>query len=782
MRLHRYDSYNLIKESQSKKIREYIDFSTFLDWYNTHRAKIADILGVSAEKLASEEDILKQSHGLINNIINPQDRGVDDRSGEVGTIAGFESFNTLKNNLIHDILHNIYNVSKKNFDDYVELDFDESENIEEIEVLALEESFMKYLKMDYVKSDFVHQNINRLVSFLLMTIIRNDPERIVSILDGEVEPYVKVYDEQYPIKGTPFENLYEIFKHVPIDPVRDNHKKIKNGQDFKDWLGYMVLYGEAIDYEDSADRASFPRSNFLGDKSFDELTTDEMKDFINGEHYVYDAEDGLPGADTTDYSVEGFVASEYDNLPTDLNDLFVLGEPLKKSSLPKQAQETLLNRETEYRHYPLKVENIYKVEMDEDTDYHNTFDPDTKWIVTMTRGDGYGDVILSFNKGGGLLDDKKGGIWDDVNLDNVLIKYEDLRDFYWDRDAIPKEVEAEINYMGHTDDLDKNIKVLSDYNDNTVAITRRYLRYNDVLVNNTKIKSKDGNFSYIEDSLFDNYKSLSKNPLTDNAKKLVRVFDEFRGWSIKNFDMLKKRGKKMKKLFTQEDMDLLNKYVKWTEHLSKDIYDNVLLSDKSSQKSEMETTLYELLYSFGRDSRVRNTFRTYKRLKKIFSSIDSDQIFNYLKRSPNINVEDLKKDINRFNDMFFDEYEKNFDRYSEHFSSLQDISFIDIQTEITKEVEETIHKGKTLNGVYFITNFNISKEDTERFLDIIDRVFKKYTGGTLVREGFRLQYNSMDYLSHLIPKSDKADDKHNRNTINNISTMSHLPIKIPTPK
>jgi len=27
-----------INESQSKKIREYIDFSTFLDWFNKNRA------------------------------------------------------------------------------------------------------------------------------------------------------------------------------------------------------------------------------------------------------------------------------------------------------------------------------------------------------------------------------------------------------------------------------------------------------------------------------------------------------------------------------------------------------------------------------------------------------------------------------------------------------------------------------------------------------------------------------------------------------------------------
>jgi hypothetical protein len=195
-----------IRESQSKKISKWIDFSTFLQWYNSNRNRIADILDVNVSELTSEEEILKQSSNLINDIINVQSSGVSDRDidGEGRTISGFDSFEKLNNKIIHDILHNLYYVTTKQFDKYSDLDYGESENIEEIEVLALEESFMKYFNIDYVKSDFVHQNINRLVGFLLMSIIRDDHERICDILDGKVEPYIEVYDKKYQNKKHTF--------------------------------------------------------------------------------------------------------------------------------------------------------------------------------------------------------------------------------------------------------------------------------------------------------------------------------------------------------------------------------------------------------------------------------------------------------------------------------------------------------------------------------------------------------------------------------------------------
>jgi hypothetical protein len=74
------------------------------------------------------------------------------------------------------------------------------------------------------------------------------------------------------IKNTPFQNLYEVFKLIPIDPVREKDKKIETGDDFKEWLRLMSLYGDAIDGSEQGDRANFPYWDFLGPKDIYELS------------------------------------------------------------------------------------------------------------------------------------------------------------------------------------------------------------------------------------------------------------------------------------------------------------------------------------------------------------------------------------------------------------------------------------------------------------------------------------------------------------------------------
>jgi hypothetical protein len=713
MRLEKYSEFRKINESQSKKIREYVDFSTFLDWYNNNRQTIADILGVEANELATEEEILKQSSALIDNIINPQSRGNRGREGATGDIGGFTEFDDLKNHIIHDILHNIYNVSKKNFEKYQEPDFDESENIEEIEVLAIEESFMKYFKMDYVKSDFIHQNINRLVSFLLLTIIRNHPERIEMILDGDEEPYVEVYDKKYPIKDTPFENLYKVFYEIPIDPVRDNSKKIKNGQDFKDWLGYMKLYGEAMDYEDGADRANFPGWAFLGTRVFSDLDQEEMRGFMSGNYHVY-AENDFEGANTYDHEMSGLVASEYSDLPKDLSELMDSSPITEIEELTPELQKFVNDKINSWDTF----KGAYEITEDEIENLNHQIIPsDTRWIVTIGRKGIY------FLNGDYEVIEQREGLWDDVDMDDYLIKTSTLQEQFWEVSSdYEKVIEDEIDYSNHTDDLDSNVSGLNSYDDNMIAITRRYLRYNDVLVNNTKIRSKKGNFTYIKDSLFDDYISLSKKPLTDNAKKLIEVFDTFRGWAIKNIDTLKKRGKKMKKLFTSDDMLLLKDYNKDLQNFKELIYENETLEKLSENKGTVILSISDIKFNFSKDYQVPQTIERYRRYKELFKNIDSEHVINYLKRVPNVNPDKLKEDINRFNDMFTDRLLNTYDKYKDYFKNLPELSDSDIESAI----ESAFPDDKRSYFSSFINNHNIEEKDFGKLLDAFESTVKNH--------------------------------------------------------
>jgi len=103
-----------LNESQSKKIKKVLTFSVVLNWYNDNKDKIAKIVNCNPYELASEEELLDQSRGLVNTVINTQSTG-NDGNNDI-EIAGFSDFKPLDKYLLHDILHNIYDVSKKKFD------------------------------------------------------------------------------------------------------------------------------------------------------------------------------------------------------------------------------------------------------------------------------------------------------------------------------------------------------------------------------------------------------------------------------------------------------------------------------------------------------------------------------------------------------------------------------------------------------------------------------------------------------------------------------------------
>jgi hypothetical protein len=254
--LNKYSKF--FESSQSKKIRQYIGYSVVLEWYKENKEKIAKLLDVNASELADEDTLMKQSYDLVNSVINTQTSG---NTGIPGTdIPGFEEFKKIENNLIHDILHNLFNVKYKEFNKSLsDIQFTESEIIEEIECLAIEESFMKYMNINYPKTDFINANINQLASYLMMSILKNDPERIQKILDGEEQPYLEVYGKKYPVKGTAFEYFFDLFKNKDAD----RSFKIKNADDLKDYMIDLINIGKGIG-DTSGDRANYPNSEYYG--------------------------------------------------------------------------------------------------------------------------------------------------------------------------------------------------------------------------------------------------------------------------------------------------------------------------------------------------------------------------------------------------------------------------------------------------------------------------------------------------------------------------------------
>ena len=262
------------ESSQSKKIRKYFTYSVVLDWYRDNKELIATTLGCSVSDLADEETLMNQSNGLVNYVINTQSGGNAGRNDI--DISGFSSFNKIENNLIHDILHNLYDVKHKEFNKSLQdLEFTESEILEEIEVLAIEESFMKYMNITYVKTDFINQNINMLASYLMMTILKNDPERIKKILDKEVEPYLEIYDKQYPTIDSPFENFFDLFDNR----AADSSFRIDNSEDLKNYMIKLINVGYGID-NTGGDRAQYPSGDYYGLESWYDISDYDRKSFI----------------------------------------------------------------------------------------------------------------------------------------------------------------------------------------------------------------------------------------------------------------------------------------------------------------------------------------------------------------------------------------------------------------------------------------------------------------------------------------------------------------------
>jgi hypothetical protein len=390
-----------------------------------------------------------------------------------------------------------------------------------------------------------------------------------------------------------------------------------------------------------------------------------------GTVYSIDELDGI--IDDDDYSFSNYYVLDTDyfkDIPSEISDCFENYEKIEFEELPSFIKEEIDSHRKTIGGELKPILEIWEVS----DEMRGFFTTETKYIVVLENTNRFKDSefdYIQFSDSEFLA--KKEGFYDEIEMENLFITRDSIYDsFYESQWDYLKEVEEEIDFNSGINRRTEDI--ISDifYSDNTKAIIRRYFRYNDVLVNNTKIDTKSKRYKYIKDSLFDNYQSISKNPITDNAKRLITIFDEFRGWTIKNAEKLKEISKKTRNLFSDEELVLLNNIKNNIDKISSYIYDNDFINTVIENKSKGIKTV-DFVFDDIR-FQTSETIKIYNDLKKTFSKIDSEVVLNYLKRLPNIKGIDILLDNkDHFNDIFIEKFIEEFNNWNDFYEKIREI-------------------------------------------------------------------------------------------------------------
>lgn len=573
--------HDFLNESQNKKMQKYFTFSVVLKWYRENISSIAQTLGVSADEMATEDELMAQSYGLVNHVINDQTDGNDGRNN----LYGFTKFEPLEKHLIHDILHNLFHVQTKQFEkDLASIEFTESEIFEEIEVLGIEETFMKYMNIRYPKTDFINTNINMLVSYMMMAILKNDPERFGRILDGEVEPYLEIYGKQYPVKGSAFETVFQLFENTNAD----DKFKITSSKQLRKYLAHILNVAIGID-NSSGDRAQYPDGGYFGSKSFYDLDDEEKANFVynnfgdKDEYYVYSDDKYKIDLDSLEMDfdikiIKDDYREEDDNNEGGKGKNIMDFDSYYRSSDPNQLD---FNRELDGKPAQ-KRSYVQPVALNKTSSQMNE--------IPVPRSAINDEGLVNI------------GQWFDYlanNLNVEFLDYEGNRVMVIERtDLEYKILNAEqIDEAGQEfDDNDfedyQNSHEFTDIkktakqsltkicqsifnHDDAMSILRRNFRANDVVRNNRnmgslpdqgyygdKVKTietknkQDTHLNFVGDHSLMNKFSVSKNILSDNGKRLQILLDQLRGYMIKNYPAIKQAAKQTATV----DKDFMKRY------------------------------------------------------------------------------------------------------------------------------------------------------------------------------------------------------------------------------
>lgn len=772
------------ESSQSKKIRQYIGYSVVLKWYAENKEKIAKLLDVDASELADEDTLMKQSYDLVNSVINPQ---VGGNTGIIGTdIPGFEEFEKIENNLIHDILHNLFNVKYKEFNKSLsDIEFTESEIIEEIEVLAIEESFMKYMNISYPKTDFINANINQLASYLMMAILKNDPDRIRKILDKEEEPYLEVYGKKYPVKGTAFETFFDLFENRDAD----SSFKIKSSEDLKNYMIKLINVGEGIS-NSNGDRSQYPNGDYYGIMSwydapdsnkiswiksnFEDLGRNDSSDFPT-EWILIDDRDYKMKDWNFDYIVIGSGENVFKYEPNDkeqrkiylevLSTLIRLGfdENSIKNTESSMLQVFLndikwetreikveyLNKETnkKYRGY-INIDNISNYLTPqlklESLDFREEKFRNREELEAIPIRPRFIDLekayVKDFNSWFEYLEELVGEnlVWkaDDYKCIGIkkieeeiendegdyetkfkyeimsLEEFEDANGDDYNNNAeqyYPHDHEF-INFADYEKmSFDEVVEKLF-YDNDSMSIMRRNFRLGDIIKNNLSIgnltgwrvttqvvKTKNPAHKYLDfKGSSDPEKSISKEILTSNGKKLVELLNNFRGYVINNFAKIKADFKKNKAKFSEKDIKTfktldLNTLKKINDVNLDDLRLNFTIYLHSKNVSFYSNTLQEL----------SNFFVNFEDSKKLADLIQNKDDIDYLKNFVNLRGSiKTTKDYYDFKKLLSSIGKKNIFKYKDLIDKLTDLlgkQTIKLNDELWKKIKD-LHTQKAFKS------------------------------------------------------------------------------------
>lgn len=267
--------------------------------------------------------------------------------------------------------------------------------------------------------------------------------------------------------------------------------------------------------------------------------------------------------------------------------------------------------------------------------------------------------------------------------------------------------------------------------DDSISIMRRNFRTGDIIKNNTKlgnvdkwdtyngtkeIKTKNKRHSYIDFvGNTDNDKSISKFILTDNAKKLRELLDNFRGYVINNFKKIKENSKRDTKKFTDNDIKIFKKInlqdLKTIENLP---LNNELSIILQISYSSINTGRFSIYHSNqGNNNTLYKFYSNFEDMHNFSKLIENEDDIEYLKNFVNLSG-DIKtsKDYYDFKKIIARIAKKDIFRWKEPILSIYSNDNIKLDQEtiniFKKFYEENV--DKRINYKVDLQNIEINKK------------------------------------------------------------------------
>jgi hypothetical protein len=549
----------------------------------------------------------------------------------------------------------------------------------------------------------------------MVTIIKNDIQRVFKYLSGEIKPYIKVYGKKYNVMGTPFERVFTSFKMLPqnFKNIQDNSDyrayenilPITTPQQFKEFLVNIYRAAEETDDASNGDSRLFPQGDYnpvitdINDLS-DNQKTRLVSDFFDFQHDYQDQKYKFVKISDLNLKPDDEEESEddtYDFFENDLDEVWWYDS----------------NFENRVYRTPISAKDTHYVMIKNGTEFVDLDDDDLKKDIQSF----FIDNVYEYN-------------WKEIELDD-----------------------KKFNILKNTDDMNYFTNKIFK-SEKFISYLRRYFRNNDWIVNNTKLDTN---------KRFDNYQSISKKSITQNAIKLKKILSEFLLYVKTNFDKVKadyKRNKSINKkyeTFSKENglwladiinnLDTiynLNMFEKEIDIVSKETSSNFDKLKKLHIKRLLKIREYPkqdlIFYLKNTPETLEALGKSYSEILKFINMIYSDNVIDMINECYNLHIKvtklyeifkkpQYKNQLNLFYKDFLrknyvkkydtsggEEYENNFYNTDKRNQSI-DAFKIDLQYNINKSFLNKFNENLNKDNKFFkITlNCDISRWDVEHY-------------------------------------------------------------------